>query len=107
MVDDLRKGWITPEEAHLAQYVSVAEDVIVESDSGDTPIIKPFLHCSRVLCTSATRSFESINSPPDSLGRCGGLVIRRAWLQHLRWESICAGTGSANQGCVESERCFW
>ena len=35
MVDDLlQRGWISAEEAHLAQYVSVAEDIIVESDSG-------------------------------------------------------------------------
>ena len=35
MVEDLlQRGWITTQEAHLAQYISVAEDCIVESDSG-------------------------------------------------------------------------
>ena len=72
MVDDLvRKGWITPEEAHLAQYVSVAEDVIVESDSGGHTDNQAISALFPVLCNSATRSFESIVHSPDSLGRCG------------------------------------
>ena len=50
MVDDLLgKGWITPEKAHLAQYVSVAEDITslilaVMRQSGDLGIVPE--HCA-------------------------------------------------------------
>ena len=104
MVDDLlAKGWITAEEAHLAQFVSVAEDIIVESDSGghtDNQALSALfpsiaqLRAELMLRHNLTR--------PIHLGAAGGLGDPQAVASAFSMGADFVLTGSVNQGCVES-----
>ena len=114
MVDDLlRKGWITPEEAHLAQYVSVAEDIIVESDSGghtDNQAISALFPSIVQLRDKIVREHQFTR--PIHLGAAGGLGDPQGVAAAFAMGADFVLTGSVNQGCVESGldasgRHFW
>jgi len=104
MVDDLvEKGLITPEEAHLAQFVSVAEDLIVESDSGghtDNQALSA-LFPSIVQLRARTMAKHSLKRPIH-LGAAGGLGDPQGVAAAFAMGADFVLTGSVNQGCVES-----
>ena len=104
MVDDLlSKGWITPEEAHLAQYVSVAEDIIVESDSGghtDNQAISALFPSIVQLRNDIVRQHNLTRS--IHLGAAGGLGDPQGVAAAFAMGADFVLTGSVNQGCVES-----
>ena len=104
MVDDLlKKGWITPEEAHLAQFVSVAEDLIIESDSGghtDNQALSA-LFPSIVQLRDRIMANHSLTRPIH-LGAAGGLGDPQGVAAAFAMGADFVLTGSVNQGCVES-----
>ena len=104
MVDDLlQRGWISAEEAHLAQYVSVAEDIIVESDSGghtDNQAISALFPSIVQLRDTLVR--EHSLSRPIHLGAAGGLGDPQGVAAAFAMGADFVLTGSVNQGCVES-----
>lgn len=104
MVDDLlERGWITEEEAHLSQYVSVAEDIIVEADSGghtDNQAISALFPSIVQLRDSIVREYELHR--PIHLGAAGGLGDPQGVAAGFSMGADFVLTGSVNQGCVES-----
>ena len=104
MVDDLlSKEWITAEEAHLAQYVSVAEDIIVESDSGghtDNQAISALFPSIVQLRNDIVRRYSLTR--PIHLGAAGGLGDPQGVAAAFAMGADFVLTGSVNQGCIES-----
>jgi len=97
------KGLLTADEARLAARLPVAEDFIVESDSGghtdNRPLaaLLPTLMALRDEITQA-RSY----SRPIRLGAAGGLGTPSAVAAAFALGAAFVVTGSVNQGCVES-----
>ena len=104
MVEDLLdKEWITAEEAHLAQYVSVAEDIIVESDSGghtDNQAISALFPSIVQLRNDIVRQHSLTRA--IHLGAAGGLGDPQGVAAAFAMGADFVLTGSVNQGCVES-----
>ena len=99
----LEGGLITQEEARLSQLVSVAEDIIVESDSGghtDNQALSalfPTIANLRDRIASASGLTREIR-----LGAAGGLGSPQAIAAAFALGADFVLTGSVNQGCVES-----
>jgi PfaD family protein len=104
MVDDLlNKGLITDQEAHLAQFVSVAEDIIVEADSGghtDNQALTALFPSIVQLRDSIVKAHGLTR--PIHLGAAGGLGDPQGVASAFAMGADFVLTGSVNQGCVES-----
>ena len=104
MVQDLlQKGWITQQEADLAPFISVAEDIIVEADSGG--------HTDNQALTALFPAIAQLRDELHSqhgfqreirLGAAGGLGDPQAVAAAFSMGADFCLTGSINQGCVES-----
>ena len=99
----LEKGWITPEEAALAPLLSVAEDIIVESDSGG--------HTDNQALSALFPSISQLRDEVQKqygfqreirLGAAGGLGDPQAVAAAFSMGADFCLTGSINQGCIES-----
>ncbi|CAM2007146.1 PfaD family polyunsaturated fatty acid/polyketide biosynthesis protein [Acanthopleuribacter pedis] len=104
MLDQLvREGLITAEEAELARQVPVAEDIIVESDSGghtdNRPLASlfPSIAAVRDQCQAEFGYARRIR-----LGAAGGLGTPTAVAAAFALGAAFVLTGSVNQGAVES-----
>lgn len=99
-------GRLTVAEAELAKTLPVAEDVIVEADSGGhtdnqaLPALFPTIVAVRDECL---RTFGY--SRPIRLGAAGGLGSPSAVAAAFALGAAFALTGSVNQGAVESGLC--
>ncbi len=104
MVEDLlAKGWITSEEAHLAQFVSVAEDIIVEADSGGHTDNQALSALFPSIVQLRQRIVEEHQlHRPIHLGAAGGLGDPQGVAAAFAMGGDFVLTGSVNQGCVES-----
>lgn len=107
MLDALvAKGRLTADEARIARTLPVAEDVIVEADSGGhtdnqaLPALFPTIVAVRDECL---RSYGY--SRPIRLGAAGGLGSPSAVAAAFALGAAFALTGSVNQGAVESGLC--
>jgi PfaD family protein len=104
MVDSLlAKGLITAEEARLAAYVSVAEDYIIEADSGghtDNQSMSSLVPIIAMLRDEIHHSCAL--SRPIRLGAAGGIGSPQAVASAFGLGVDFVLTGSVNQGCVES-----
>ena len=104
MVDALlAKGHLTAEEARLATFVPVAEDLIVESDSGGHTDNRPLAALFPTLCAlrdeiAAERGYQR----PIRLGAAGGIGTPAAAASAFALGASFVLTGSVNQACVES-----
>ncbi len=104
MLDGLvAQGRITPEQAALAARVPVAEDYIVESDSGghtdNQPLgsLFPTIHALRDELVT-----EYGYTRPIRLGAAGGLGTPQAVASAYALGAAFVLTGSVNQGSIES-----
>jgi trans-AT polyketide synthase, acyltransferase and oxidoreductase domains len=97
------RGLLTPEEARLAAFVSVAEDLIVESDSGGHTDNRPLSALLPTLLAlrdeiALAHSYQR----PIRLGAAGGIGTPSAAAAAFALGASFIVTGSVNQGCVES-----
>ena len=96
-------GWLTPDEAALAATLPVAEDVIVESDSGghtdNRPLSALFATLAGVRDACVARyGYDR----PIRLGAAGGIGTPAAAAAAFGLGAAFILTGSVNQAAVES-----
>ncbi len=97
------EGKLTADEARLARQVPVAEDYIVESDSGghtDNRPLTALFPSIRVLRDQIVR--EQGYTRPIRLGTAGGIGTPDAAAAAFALGADFILTGSVNQACVES-----
>jgi trans-AT polyketide synthase, acyltransferase and oxidoreductase domains len=97
------KGQLTPREADLARHLSVAEDIIVESDSGghtDNQILTAVFPTILRLRADIRRQYQL--ERPCRIGAAGGLGTPGAVAGAFSLGAAFVLTGSVNQACVES-----
>ena len=104
LLDNLvERGLLSAEEARLGRLVPVAEDIIVESDSGGHTDNRPLSALFPGLLAlrdeiSAARGY----SRPIRLGAAGGLGTPTAVAAAFSMGAAFVLTGSVNQACIES-----
>jgi trans-AT polyketide synthase/acyltransferase/oxidoreductase domain-containing protein len=104
MLDKLvAKGWLTADEARIGASLPVAEDYIVESDSGghtdNRPLTALFPTIQRLRDEVVeARSYRR----PIRLGAAGGIGTPNAAAAAFSLGADFILTGSVNQACVES-----
>lgn len=96
-------GWLTADEARLGSQVAVAEDYIVESDSGGHTDNRPLTALFPTICSlrdevMATHAYAR----PIRLGAAGGIGTPTAAAAAYALGADFILTGSVNQACVES-----
>jgi len=97
------RGQLTPEEARLAAFVPVAEDLIVESDSGGHTDNRPLAALLPTLLALRDEiAAEHQYRRPIRLGAAGGIGTPSAAAAAFALGASFVLTGSVNQGCVES-----
>ncbi len=104
MLDALvARGELTAEEARLARYLPVAEDITVESDSGGHTDNRPLSALFPVILSLRDRlSAQHGYSRPIRVGAAGGLGTPSAVAAAFGLGAAFVLTGSVNQGAVES-----
>lgn len=104
MVDILlEKKLITAEEARLSQCVAVAEDIIIESDSGGHTDNQALAALFPTIAELRDRiTITQGYSRPIRLGAAGGLGTPQAVAAAFSLGADFVLTGSVNQSCVES-----
>ena len=102
----LSKGQITAQEAQLAKYVPIAEDITVESDSGghtDNQALGALFPA--VLVVRNRLIAQHGYSRPIRVGAAGGLGTPTAVASAFSLGAAYVLTGSVNQSCKESGLC--
>ncbi|MEM9876987.1 MAG: PfaD family polyunsaturated fatty acid/polyketide biosynthesis protein, partial [Myxococcota bacterium] len=97
------QGHLSPEEALLAREVPVAEDIIVESDSGGHTDNRPLTALFPVIANTrdqvvAERKYQR----PVRVGAAGGMGTPEAVAAAFSLGAAFVLTGSVNQAAVES-----
>ena len=97
------KGELTADEARLARYLPVAEDITVESDSGGHTDNRPLSALFPVIVrlrdhATAQHDFRR----PIRIGAAGGLGTPTAVAAAFALGAAYVLTGSVNQGSIES-----
>ena len=96
-------GQLTREEAELARTLPVAEDVIVESDSGGHTDNRPLGSLFPTIVDVRDRCAREFGyTRPIRLGAAGGIGTPAAAASAFALGAAFVLTGSVNQGCVES-----
>jgi len=99
----LRAGQLTAEEAALATYVPVAEDITAEADSGGHTDNRPLAALFPVLLALRDRLMQHHRYPsPIRVGAAGGLGTPAAVASAFALGAAYVVTGSVNQAAVES-----
>jgi PfaD family protein len=97
------KGLLTQEEGRLGRLVPVAEDFIVESDSGGHTDNRPLSALfPGLLALRQEIALERGYTRPIRLGAAGGLGTPTAVAAAFSMGAAFVLTGSVNQACVES-----
>ena len=97
---------ITAREAELAQHVSIAEDLTVESDSGGHTDNRPLGAIFPTIANLRDRLVQEHHfTRPIRLGAAGGLGTPRSVAAAFALGAAYVLTGSINQGAVESGLC--
>ncbi len=104
MLDDLvARGLLTAEEAQLAVKVPVAEDIIVEADSGGHTDNQPLPALFPTILTLRDElSYRHGYTRPIRVGAAGGLGCPAAVAAAFSMGASFVLTGSVNQAAVES-----
>ena len=96
-------GRLSPEEGRLARRVAVAEDIIVESDSGGHTDNRPLGALFPVIVTLRDELVRRHGySRPIRVGAAGGIGTPAAAAAAFSLGAAFVLTGSVNQGAVES-----
>lgn len=99
----LDQGLITVQEAELSKRVPIAEDIIVESDSGGHTDNRPLTVLFPIIRqlrdeVLAERGYQR----PIRIGAAGGLGVPSAVAAAFSMGAAFVLTGTVNQACVES-----
>lgn len=96
-------GLLTAEEAGLGAILPVAEDIIVESDSGGHTDNRPLAALFPAIADVRAQLEETNNSGrPIRLGAAGGLGTPASVASAFSLGAAFVLTGTVNQACVES-----
>jgi trans-AT polyketide synthase, acyltransferase and oxidoreductase domains len=99
----LAAGQLTPDEAALGARVPVAEDIIVESDSGGHTDNRPLSSLFPCILSVRDEIAQSHNySRPIRIGAAGGIGCPSAAAAAFSLGAAFVLTGSINQACHES-----
>jgi PfaD family protein len=97
------RGLLSAEEARIGRMVPVAEDIIVESDSGGHTDNRPLSALfPGLLALRSEIALERGYTRPIRLGAAGGLGTPTAVAAAFSLGAAFVLTGSVNQACVES-----
>jgi PfaD family protein len=96
-------GKLTPREAELSQYVALAEDITVESDSGGHTDNRPLPALfPEIAALSEQLAAQHKLARPVRVGAAGGLGTPQSVAGAFAMGAAFVLTGSVNQACVES-----
>jgi PfaD family protein len=97
------EGKVTPQQAELAQYVPMADDITVEADSGGHTDNRPLV-CMLPAFIDLRDHVQAIRkyAHPVRIGAGGGIGTPEAALAAFTLGAAYIVTGSINQACVES-----
>jgi trans-AT polyketide synthase/acyltransferase/oxidoreductase domain-containing protein len=103
LADLIERGLVTAEQAAMARSVPVADDVIVEADSGGHTDRRPLAS----LLPSIVRLRDAIQrehgyAQPVRVGAAGGIGTPEAAVSAFAMGAAFVVTGSVNQACIES-----
>ena len=99
----LEAGRITEEEARLASFVPVAEDVTVEADSGGHTDNRPLVGLVPTMQALRDRLAEKHGfAAPPRIGAAGGVATPASAAAAFSMGAGWILCGSVNQACVES-----
>lgn len=94
---------ITPQEADLARYVAVAEDITVEADSGGHTDNRPLgALFPEIVALRDTLADQQRLQRPVRIGAAGGLGTPLSVAGAFAMGASYVMTGSINQACIES-----
>ena len=96
-------GFITQEQAHLAQQIPLADDITIEADSGGHTDNQPLVSLlpSIIALRNQVQNKYSF-SQPVRIGAAGGISTPESALAAYMMGAAYIVTGSINQACVES-----
>lgn len=101
--DCVQRGWLTADEAQLAAGLPVAEDYIVESDSGGHTDNRPLGSLFPTISMLRDRIAAAQGyTRPIRIGAAGGIGTPQSVASAFGLGAAFVLTGSVNQGCVES-----
>ena len=99
----LKDGWITAEEATLADKIPLADDITVEADSGGHTDGRPLVSMLPALIALANRKQAEFGYQQKvRVGSGGGIGTGVSCLGAFEMGAAYVVTGSVNQGCVEA-----
>jgi trans-AT polyketide synthase/acyltransferase/oxidoreductase domain-containing protein len=99
----VRQGKLTAEEARLAAFVPLAEDLTVESDSGGHTDNRPLVSLLPLIVSLRDRVVgERGYDRPVRVGAAGGLGTPLSVAGAFQLGAAYVLTGSVNQGAIES-----
>jgi trans-AT polyketide synthase, acyltransferase and oxidoreductase domains len=99
----LARGHLTPEQAHLAARVPVAQDVTAEADSGGHTDNRPAITLIPTLLALRDRLQQRFGyDAPLRVGAAGGIATPASAAAAFLMGAAYVLTGSVNQACVES-----
>ncbi|NJP04327.1 MAG: PfaD family polyunsaturated fatty acid/polyketide biosynthesis protein [Chloroflexaceae bacterium] len=99
----LEQGLITQQQAHLAQYVPMADDITVEADSGGHTDNRPLV-CLLPSILELRDEIQARHRYPHQVcvGAAGGIGTPPAVLAAFMMGAAYIVTGSVNQACLEA-----
>lgn len=99
----LAKGKITPEQAELAKYVPMADDITVEADSGGHTDNRPLVVLLPIIIRLRDE-MQKQNSFVTNIrvGAAGGIATPASALAAFMMGAAYVVTGSVNQACIEA-----
>jgi trans-AT polyketide synthase, acyltransferase and oxidoreductase domains len=103
LLDLVQRGWLTAEEARIGATLPVAEDIIVESDSGghtDNQALTALFPTITAVRDELTRAHNYTRA--IRIGAAGGLGTPQAVAAAFALGAAFVLTGSVNQGAIES-----
>ncbi len=99
----LDKKMITPEEADLAKFIPVAEDLTAEADSGGHTDNRPAISLLPTMIALRDRLAEKYRyKKPPCVGLGGGISSPESAAAAFAMGAAYILTGSVNQSCVEA-----
>ena len=103
VMDLLRKGLITKEQAQLAQEIPVADDITAEADSGGHTDGQPFISLLPMMICLRDKMQQQLGVRQRiRIGAAGGISTSFAVVGAFKMGADYVVTGSVNQGCIEA-----
>jgi PfaD family protein len=101
--DLLNSGQISPQEAELARFIPMAEDLTAEADSGGHTDNRPALTLLPTMLALRDRICAERGYPePVCVGLGGGIATPQSAAAAFAMGAAYVLTGTVNQACVES-----